>query len=184
MATTWIVVGVLALLVLFVITSYNRLIRLNVSVDEAFSQIEVQLKRRSDLIPNLVETVKGYAAHEKSTLEEVVAARAKATSATGVADVSAADGMMTQALRGLLAVAENYPDLKASTNFLALQEELATTENKVSFARQFYNDNVRSLNQTVKTFPSSLFAGMAKVSAREFYVVDDPANRQAPNVKF
>ena len=184
MATTWIVVGVLALLVLFVITSYNRLIRLNVSVDEAFSQIEVQLKRRSDLIPNLVETVKGYAAHEKSTLEEVVAARAKATSASGVADVSAADGMMTQALRGLLAVAENYPDLKASTNFLALQEELATTENKVSFARQFYNDNVRSLNQTVKTFPSSLFAGMAKVSAREFYVVDDPANRQAPNVKF
>ncbi len=184
MATTWIVVGVLALLVLFVITSYNRLIRLNVSVDEAFSQIEVQLKRRSDLIPNLVETVKGYAAHEKSTLEEVVAARAKATSASGVADVSAADGMMTQALRGLLAVAENYPDLKASTNFLALQEELATTENKVSFARQFYNDNVRSLNQTVKTFPSSLFAGLAKVSAREFYVVDDPANRQAPNVKF
>jgi LemA protein len=184
MATTWIVVGVLALLVLFVITSYNRLIRLNVSVDEAFSQIEVQLKRRSDLIPNLVETVKGYAAHEKSTLEEVVAARAKATSASGVADVSAADGMMTQALRGLLAVAENYPDLKASTNFLALQEELATTENKVSFARQFYNDNVRSLNQTVKTFPSSLFAGMAKVGAREFYVVDDPANRQAPNVKF
>lgn len=184
MATTWIVVGVLVLLVLFVITSYNRLIRLNVSVDEAFSQIEVQLKRRSDLIPNLVETVKGYAAHEKSTLEEVVAARAKATSASGVADVSAADGMMTQALRGLLAVAENYPDLKASTNFLALQEELATTENKVSFARQFYNDNVRSLNQTVKTFPSSLFAGMAKVSAREFYVVDDPANRQAPNVKF
>jgi len=184
MATTWIVVGVLALLVLFVISSYNRLIRLNVSVDEAFSQIEVQLKRRSDLIPNLVETVKGYAAHEKSTLEEVVAARAKATSASGVADVSQADGALTQALRGLLAVAENYPDLKASTNFLSLQEELATTENKVSFARQFYNDNVRSLNQTVKTFPSSLFAGIAKVTAREFYVVDDPANRQAPNVKF
>lgn len=184
MTTTWIVIAVLVLLALFVITTYNRLIRLNVSVDESFSQIEVQLKRRSDLIPNLVETVKGYAAHEKTTFENVVAARAKATSASGVADVSAADGLLTQALRGLLAVAEAYPDLKASTNFLALQEELATTENKVSFARQFYNDNVRSLNSTVKTFPSSLFAGMAKVSAREFYVVDDPADRQAPTVKF
>ncbi len=184
MTTTWIVLGVIVLLVLFAISSYNRLIRLNVTVDEAFSQIEVQLKRRSDLIPNLVETVKGYAAHEKTALENVVAARAKATTASGVADVAAADGAMTQALRGLLAVSEAYPDLKASTNFLALQEELSTTENKVSFARQFYNDTVRSLNQTVKTFPSSLFAGAAKVGAREFYVVDDPANRQAPNVKF
>jgi LemA protein len=184
MTTTWIVLGVIVLLVLFAISSYNRLIRLNVTVDEAFSQIEVQLKRRSDLIPNLVETVKGYAAHEKTALENVVAARAKATTASGVADVAAADGAMTQALRGLLAVSEAYPDLKASTNFLALQEELSTTENKVSFARQFYNDTVRSLNQTVKTFPSSLFANVAKVGAREFYVVDDPANRQAPNVKF
>jgi LemA protein len=184
MRTTWVVIAVLVLLALFVITTYNRLIRLNVSVDESFSQIEVQLKRRSDLIPNLVETVKGYAAHEKTTLENVVAARAKATTASGVADVAAADGAVTQALRGLLMVAESYPDLKASTNFLALQEELATTENKVSFARQFYNDNVRSLNSAAKTFPSSLFAGMAKVSAREFYVVDDPADRQAPTVKF
>ena len=184
MKTIWIVVAVIAVLVLFVITSYNRLIRLNVSVDESFSQIEVQLKRRSDLIPNLVETVKGYAAHEKGTFEAVVAARAKATTATTVADVAAADGMLTQALRGLLAVAEAYPDLKASSNFLALQEELSTTENKVAFARQFYNDNVRNLNQTVKTIPSNLFAGMAKVSAREFYVVDDPADRAAPTVKF
>lgn len=184
MSTTLIVVGVIVLLLLYVIMAYNRLIKLNVSVDEAFAQIEVQLKRRSDLIPNLVETVKGYAAHEKTTLENVVAARAKATTASGVADTAAADGAVTQALRGLLMVAENYPDLKASTNFLSLQEELATTENKVSFARQFYNDNVRSLNQMVKTFPSSLFAGMAKVSAREFYVVDDPADRQAPTVKF
>ena len=184
MKTLVIVIVVIVVLALFIISIYNRLIRLNVSVSEAFAQIEVQLKRRSDLIPNLVETVKGYAAHEKDTFEKVVAARAKATTATTVADVAAADGMVTQALRGLLAVAEGYPDLKASTNFLALQEELSTTENKVSFARQYYNDNVRSLNAAVKTIPTSLFAGMAKVTAREFYEVEDPASRQAPTVKF
>ena len=184
MKSTVIVIAVLALLVLWLVTSYNRLVRLNISADEAFSQIEVQLKRRADLIPNLVETVKGYAAHEKSTLDAVISARAKATSATGVADVAAADGQLTTALRGLLAVAESYPDLKASANFLSLQEELSTTENKVSFARQFYNDTIRSLNQAVKTFPSSLFAGMAKVSARAFYEVENPTDRNVPNVKF
>ena len=184
MKTVVIALIVIALILLFVISIYNRLIRLNVNVNEAFSQIEVQLKRRSDLIPNLVETVKGYAAHESATFEKVVAARARATTATTVADVAAADGMVTQALRGLLAVAEAYPDLKASANFLALQEELATTENKVSFARQYYNDNVRALNSAVKTMPTSFFAGMAKVTEREFYVVDDPQARQAPTVKF
>jgi len=184
MNTTWIVLGVIALAVVFVISQYNRLIRLNVSVDEAFSQIEVQLKRRSDLIPNLVETVKGYAAHEKEAFEKVVAARAQATSATGVHDVAVADGALTQALRGLLAVAEAYPDLKASANFLQLQDELATTENKVAFSRQFYNDSVRSLNQTVKTFPGKFFAGLAKVGDREFYEVEDPQDRKAPKVQF
>jgi LemA protein len=184
MSTTVIVLIVIAAIGLFAITLYNRLIRLNVSVDEAFAQIEVQLKRRSDLIPNLVETVKGYAAHESATFEKVVAARAKATTATTVADVAAADGMLTQALRGLLAVAEAYPDLKASSNFLALQEELSTTENKVSFARQFYNDNVRALNSAIKTVPTSFFAGIAKVITRPFYEVEDPQSRQAPNVKF
>lgn len=179
-----IVLLLIAALVFFVVSLYNRLVRLNVAVDEAFAQIEVQLKRRSDLIPNLVETVKGYASHESATFEKVVNARAKATTATTVADVAAADGMVTQALRGLLAVAEGYPELKASTNFLALQEELSTTENKVSFARQFYNDNVRSLNTAVKTIPTSLFAGIAKVGSRAFYEVEDPASRQAPNVKF
>ena len=182
--TVLIVLAVLALIIVIGVGMYNRLVRLNISVDEAFAQIEVQLRRRSDLIPNLVETVKGYAAHEKSALESVVAARAKATSATGVRDVAAADGAMTQALRGLLAVSEAYPDLKASANFLSLQEELSTTENKVSFARQFYNDNVRSLHQSVKTFPSSLFAGIAKVSAREFYEIENPTDRNVPNVKF
>jgi LemA protein len=184
MKTTLIVIVVLGLLVAFLVAQYNRLVRLNVSVDEAFAQIEVQLKRRADLIPNLVEVVKGYAAHEKDTFEKVVNARAKATSATSVADVAAADGAMTQALRGLLAVAEGYPDLKASSNFLSLQDELSGTENKVSFARQFYNDNVRSLNTAVKTIPTSFFAPLAKVSAREFYEVEDPASRQAPTVKF
>ena len=179
-----IVLGVIALVIAFLVVQYNRLIRLNVAVDESFAQIEVQLKRRADLIPNLVETVKGYAEHEKSTFEAATAARAKATSATSLTDVAAADGMLTQALRGLLAVAEAYPDLKASSNFLSLQEELATTENKVSFARQFYNDNVRALNTAVKTVPTNFFAGFAKVSEREFYEVEDPQSRQVPNVKF
>jgi LemA protein len=180
----FIIIGAIALIVLFFIAQYNRLIRLNIAVDEAFAQIEVQLKRRADLIPNLVETVKGYATHEQSTFDAVVTARAKATSATTVADVAAADGALTNALKGLLAVAEAYPDLKASTNFLSLQEELSTTENKVSFARQFYNDNVRSLNTAVKTIPTSFFAGFAKVDARDFYEVENPTDRNVPNVKF
>ena len=180
----FIILGVIALLAIFFVAQYNRLKRLNISVDEAFAQIEVQLTRRLDLIPNLVETVKGYAAHEQSTFDAVVSARAKATSATGVADVSAADGMLTQALRGLLAVAEAYPDLKASANFLSLQEELSTTENKVAFARQFYNDNVRALNEAVATIPTSFFTGVAKVSARDFYEVEDPDARKAPKVNF
>ena len=181
---TLIVLGILALIVLFFIAQYNKLIRLNIAVNEAWAQIEVQLKRRSDLIPNLVETVKGYATHEKTTFDAVITARAKATTASTVADVAAADGMLTQALRGLLAVAEAYPDLKASANFLSLQEELSTTENKVAFSRQFYNDNVRSLNTAVKTVPTNLFSGIAKVSTREFYEVEDPQSRQAPNVTF
>ena len=178
------ILGVIALLVLFVVAQYNRLVRLNITVDEAFAQIEVQLKRRADLIPNLVETVKGYAKHEQSTFDAVVEARAKSTSASTIGEVAAADGAVTNALRGLLAVAEAYPDLKASSNFLSLQEELSTTENKVSFARQFYNDNVRSLNTAVKTVPTNFFAGFAKVGAREFYEVENPADRNVPNVKF
>ena len=173
-----------ALFVVYAILQYNKLVRLNIRVDEAFAQIEVQLKRRADLIPNLVETVNGYASHEKEALEKVVQARAASTSATSLKDVSAADGMLTNALRGLLAVAEAYPDLKASTNFLQLQEELSTTENKVSFSRQFYNDNVRSLNTAVKTIPTSFFVGLAKVGERQFYEVENPTIRNAPNVKF
>jgi LemA protein len=172
------------LLVVYAIIQYNRLVRLNVQVDEAFSQIEVQLKRRADLIPNLVETVKGYASHEREALENVVQARAASTAASTLPAIAAADGALTNALRGLLAVAEAYPDLKASSNFLQLQEELATTENKVSFSRQFYNETVRSLNTAVKTIPTSFFVGLAKVGEREFYEVDDPSARNVPNVKF
>jgi LemA protein len=167
-----------------VVTQYNKLIRLNNNVSEGFAQIEVQLRRRTDLIPNLVETVKGYASHERETFEKVVQARAAATAASGVQDVSAADGMLTQALRGLLAVAEAYPDLKASENFSQLQEELAATENKVAFARQYYNDTVRLLNTAVESIPGMWFAGLAKVVAREFYEVEDAAAREVPKVGF
>ena len=180
------IIVIVAVLVLggLAVVQYNALVRKNVAVDEAFAQIEVQLQRRNDLIPNLVSTVKGYAAHEQETLERVVQARAAATAAQGVTDVAAADGALTQALRGLLAVAEAYPDLKASANFLSLQEELAATENKVSFARQFYNDSVRVLNTAISVIPGKFFAGIANVSAREFYEVDDPGARQVPTVQF
>jgi len=182
--TALVILAVLAVLVVFVIAQYNALVKLNVGVDEAFAQIEVQLQRRNDLIPNLVETVKGYASHEKEALERVVQARAAATSAHGLEQVAAADGMLTQALRGLLAVSEAYPDLKASANFLSLQEELAATENKVGCARQYYNDSVRTLNATVVAIPGKFFAGLAKVTARTFYEVNDPQARTVPKVQF
>jgi len=184
MDASLLIVIAVGLFIVYAIIQYNLLVRLNVQVDEAFAQIEVQLKRRADLIPNLVETVKGYASHEREALEKVVQARAASTTASTLPAIAAADGALTNALRGLLAVAEAYPDLKASANFLQLQEELATTENKVSFARQFYNETVRTLNTAVKTIPTSFFVGLAKVGAREFYEVDDPAARNAPNVKF
>lgn len=175
---------VVVLLVVIGIGLYNKLVKANVAVDEAFAQIEVQLKRRSDLIPNLVNTVKGYASHEASTLEKVTQARAVAEHAQGVAEVAAADGMLTQALRGLLAVSENYPDLKASANFLQLQEELAATENKVAFSRQYYNDSVRSLNTLMVTIPTKFFVGMAGVAKRDFYEVPEESDRKAPTVSF
>lgn len=175
---------IVGLIAAILISQYNKLIKLNNNVSEAFAQIEVQLRRRADLIPNLVETVKGYASHEREALEKVVQARAAATSATGVHDVAAADGMLTQALRGLLAVSEAYPDLKASQNFMQLQEELAATENKVAFSRQYYNDTVRVLNTTVQSIPGMWFAPLAKVVVREFYEVEDPAAREVPKVGF
>lgn len=184
MNTIWILAIVVALVVLFGVSQYNRLVRLNVRVSEAFSQIGVQLQRRADLIPNLVETVKGYASHETATFEKVVEARAAATSAQSVHDVAVADGQLTQALRGLLAVSEAYPDLKASANFISLQEELSSTENKIGFARQYYNDNVRTLNEAIVAIPGKFFAGIANVTARDFYEMDDQAKREVPKVEF
>ena len=185
MTTTLLVIlGIVALLAFYAIAQYNALQRLNVNVTEGFAQIEVQLQRRADLIPNLVETVKGYAAHESATFEKVVQARAASTAAQGVSQVAEADGILTQALRGLLAVSEAYPDLKASENFRALQEELSSTENKVGFARQYYNDKVRQLNSAIVTFPGNFFAGFAKITSREFYEVSDPGKRDVPNVTF
>jgi LemA protein len=175
---------VLVVLVIVAVAQYNALVKLNVAVDEAFAQIDVQLKRRADLIPNLVSTVKGYAAHEKDTLQAVTDARTQVMKASTVADTAAADGALTSALRGLFAVAEAYPDLKASTNFVALQGELAETENKIAFARQYYNDSVRTLNTKATTIPGTFFTGIAKVKEREYYELDDAAARQAPNVQF
>lgn len=185
--STLLVIGVILLVIIlavFAVIQYNKLKRLAINTDEAFAQIEVQLKRRSDLVPNLVSTVKGYASHEQDTLTRVTQARTSSIQASTQADIQAADGALTQALRGLFALAESYPDLKASANFLQLQEELSSTENKVAFARQYFNDSVSALNTACATLPSSLFAGLAKVTPREFYEVSDPGEREVPKVEF
>ena len=175
---------VLLLLVVLVLWQFNKLRKLDVDCDEGFAQIEVQLTRRSELIPNLVETVKGYAKHEQTVLEAVTNPRAGLWDARDVAQTAPADAALTSALRGVMLVAENYPDLKASANFLQLQEELTTTENKIAFARQFYNESVRILNSAVVTVPSMFFTGIAKVGKRPFYEVPDEAQRIAPDVGF
>jgi LemA protein len=169
----WIVAGLVALALVLGILSYNRLVRLKNRADNGWSQIDVQLKRRHDLIPNLVETVKGYAAHERELFEEIAAARSQAMGATGVGDQAKAEAQVTTGLRQLLAVAENYPDLKASQNFLALQEELTGTESKIAYARQFYNDQVMKLNTAIQSFPSSLVASSFHFRPREFFDIDD-----------
>lgn len=182
--STYLVIGFIALLAIVFVSLFNRLRKANISVNEALAQIDVQLKRRADLIPNLVETVKGYAAHESGTLTKVTEARAASMQATTFDDKVSSDNMLTGALRGLLAISENYPDLKASANFLALQEELSTTENKIAFARQYYNDSVLIANSLVTTIPTNMLAGVAGVKVREFYKVDTEADRKLPDVKF
>ena len=174
-----IVIVVLVVVVgLLVVAALNKLRGERVRVDEAFAGIDVQLTRRAELIPNLVETVKGYMSHERGTLEAVTAARAAAQSASTVSEKAAADGQMRQALANLFAVAEAYPDLKASTNFQQLQGELTRTEDQLAFARQYYNDACATLNKTMVTIPWSLFAGMSGVAKGEFY--DAPAENTAP----
>ena len=164
--------------------TYNRLISLKVRVENAWSQIDVQLKRRYDLIPNLVEAVKGYMAHEKDTLERVIKARTQAIDATGLKDKAQAENFLTQTLRSLFAVVERYPDLKANQNVLKLQEELTSTENKISFARQYYNDEVGRYNTLIQTAPINVVAGSAGFPRKEFFEVEDAAQREAPKVKF
>jgi LemA protein len=170
----WIVVAVAALALLAAVLVYNRLVSLRTRVDNGWSQIDVQLRRRYDLIPNLVETVEGYAAHERELFEKIAQARTQAMNAKEVGDQAQAENAITAGVRQLLAVAENYPDLKASQNFLALQEELTGTESKIAYARQFYNDQVMRLNTTIGKFPSNLIARRFQFSAREFFEIDDP----------
>lgn len=176
--------GGLVLLVLIAIGIYNGLVRARMAVKNAWSQIDVQLKRRYDLIPNLVETVRGYAGHEKEALENVIRARQRGIEATGVAQQAAAENMLTGALRQLFALSEAYPDLKANQNFLALQEELSSTENKISFARQYYNNTVENYNTKLQTFPSVLLAGLFGFAPEEFFEIEDAGHREAPKVKF
>jgi LemA protein len=175
MLVLWILLGIVALVLLYGIYVYNRLVRLRVRSENAWSQIDVQLKRRYDLIPNLVEAVKGYAAHEREVFEEVAKARSQAQSATGVRDQAQAENQLTAGIRRLFAVAENYPQLKASENFLALQEELTGTESKIAFSRQFYNDQVQALNTLIQTFPSNIVASLGGFAKREFFEIDEPA---------
>jgi LemA protein len=179
--------GIVVLLVLFVVFTYNGLVSRKVETDNAWSQINVQLQRRHDLIPNLVETVKGYAHHEQDTLQKVIQARNQAISATNVPDKIQAENQLTTAMRGLLAIAEAYPDLKANQNFLALQEELTATENRIGFARQHYNDVVTQYNQALMQFPANLVAGPFGFHAAEFFNLD-PADaaavKQVPKVQF
>jgi LemA protein len=182
----WVLIGIAALVVLlllYVVVVYNRIIRLENAIDNAWAQIDVQLKRRADLIPNLVSTVKGYAAHEKVVLENVTAARSALLNAKTPTEANEADGLLTQALGRLFAVAEAYPDLKANQNFLQLQDELTHTENRVGFARQSYNDSVLSYNNAIEQFPGNLVAG--GMGRKERKMLEIPTvDREVPRVAF
>ena len=174
---------VLVLLIIYLIAAYNGLIRKRNQIENAWSQIDVQLKRRHDLIPNLVETVKGYAEHEKSTLDAVIKARNAAIAANTPGEHAAAEGELTGTLRQLFALGEAYPDLKANQNFLALQEELTATEGRVAYARQFYNDSVLEYNNKLQQFPTMIYAKMLSFERREYFEIDEAA-RSTPTVDF
>ena len=179
-----VILGVLVVLVIVVITMYNSLVQLRVRVDSAWSDIDVQLKRRHDLVPNLVETVKGYATHEKGTFENIAKYRSAAMSATDTAGRAEAEGQLTMALRGLLAVAENYPQLQASQQFQSLQTSLSQLEDDIQNSRRYYNAVVRDLNTKIVVFPSSVIAGMFGITARQFFEVKDAGEREPSAVKF
>ena len=179
-----VVLAVIAFLVFFVVSMYNSLIRLRNQVKNAWSQIDVQLKRRHDLIPNLLEAVKGYMVHERETLQNITNARTQAMSATTVEDKSKAELKLTDAMTKFNLVVENYPDLKANQNFLSLQEELSSTENKISFSRQNYNDQVLYYNNKIEMFPSNILAGMFNFAKEAFFELEDKAERAVPKVSF
>jgi len=179
-----IVAVVIVLLITFVIGIYNALIRLRNQVDNAWSQIDVQLKRRHDLIPNLVETAKGYMKHERGTFEAITKARSQAMGAKTVSDAGKAEGALGEALSKFMLIVENYPDLKANQNFLAVQEELTSTENKISFSRQSYNDQVLFFNNKIQMFPSNIIANMFKFGKRDFFELEAAAEREVPKVSF
>jgi LemA protein len=179
-----VVLGIIAAAAIALVLLYNRFVRLRNRVDNAWAQIEVQLKRRWDLIPNLVETVKGYAAHERETLENVTQARAAAQQAQTPAESAQAEGFLGQALGRLLAVAEDYPELQADENFSQLQEELSETENRIAVSRQVYNDTVLTFNNAIQTVPAVFIAGFFGFSKREFFDVEDDAQREPPQVSF
>jgi LemA protein len=182
-AAAVVIVVVVALVLLLLIFSYNGIIRLRNRIDAAFAQIDVQLRRRHDLIPNLIESVKGYASHERETFESVTRARQQAVSATGVEPQAQAEGQLTQSLRQLLAVAEAYPDLKANQNFLALQEELTGTESRIAFSRQFYNEQVLAYDTKIQSFPGNLFARMFNFRPRQYFETEEDS-RGAVQVDF
>ena len=185
MITALIIIAVaVVLLILFVIGIYNALVRLRNQVDNAWSQIDVQLKRRHDLIPNLVETARGYMKHERETFESITKARSQAMGARTVSEASKAEGALGEALSKFMLVVENYPELKANQNFLALQEELSSTENRIAFARQNYNDQVLSFNNKIQMFPSNIIAGMFAFGKRDFFEVQIAAEREVPKVSF
>ena len=187
MIAVWIVLGVVAVLVLWAIYGYNRLVRLRVRVDNAWSQIDVQLRRRYDLIPNLVETVKGYATHESTVFQNVTQARAAAVAAGATAspqERAQAENVLTGALRSVFAVAENYPQLQAVQEFKDLSENLTATEDKIAFARRFYNGNVRDYNTSLQTFPTNLFADAFGFKPEEYFELAEAGEREAPQVKF
>jgi LemA protein len=179
-----IVIVVIAVVVLFVISMYNSLIQLRNRVKNAWSQIDVQLKRRHDLIPNLIETVKGYMKHEREIMENITKYRSQAMEAGSVGEKAKAEGLLSGALGQLRIQVENYPDLKANQNFLGLQEELTSTENKISFARQSYNDQVLFYNNKIQMFPSNIIAGMFKFIEEEFFEVEDEKEKAVPKVSF
>ncbi len=184
MSPLWIILIVLVVLVVLVIGAYNGLVALRQQTNSAFGQIDVQLKRRYDLIPNLVETVKGYMKHESSTLEAVIQARNSALGARSVHDKAAADSQVTAALGGFFALAESYPDLKANTNMLALQEELRGTEDKISFARSYYNEIITAYNTKLETFPTSIIANFGGFKPKELFEIENPGERENVKVQF